>query len=187
MVPPVLETERLILRLPEERDFEAWAAFKADPESTRFLGGVQSRAAAWRALASIVGSWSLRGCGFFAVEEKGSGRWVGHVGPWYPEGWPGREIGWSIAPEFQRRGYAREAAVAAIDFAFDELGWAEVIHCIDPDNLPSIRLAERLGSRLRRRGVDLPPFDVSVDVYGQSCAEWRSHRPGAAARPRRDR
>lgn len=179
---PVLETERLVLRLPEERDFDDWAAFMADPDAARYVGGVMSRATAWRGMASIVGCWVLRGHGFFSVVDKATGRWAGRVGPWQPESWPGTEIAWSIAPAFQRRGYAREAAVASIDFAFDQLGWTDVIHCIDPENVPSIRLAERLGSRRLRGAVELPPFDMVVDVYGQSQSEWKTNRRRAAAR-----
>ena len=148
----------------------------AHPEASRFVGGVQSRAAAWRGMATIVGSWTLRGHGFFSVIDKATGRWAGRVGPWYPEDWPGPEIAWSIAPEFQRRGYAVEAAVAAIDFAFGTLGWPEIVHCIDPENTPSIGVATKLGSRLQRRSVELPPFELKVDVYGQSSLEWRDNR-----------
>ena len=180
--PPVLETERLLLRVPEEGDFDAWAAFMADPDAARFVGGVMSRAAAWRGMAAVVGCWTLRGHGFFSVIDKTTGRWAGRVGPWQPEGWPGPEVGWSIAPEFQRRGYAREASIAAIDFAFDSLGWTEVVHCIDPENVPSIGLAERLGSRRLRGGVELPPYDMKVDLYGQSREDWETNRALAAAR-----
>jgi RimJ/RimL family protein N-acetyltransferase len=178
----LIETERLLLRLPQEQDIDAWAAFMADPEASRFVGGVQTRATAWRAMASVVGAWALRGCGFFSVIDKASQRWAGRVGPWYPEGWPGREMAWSIAPEFQRRGYALEAATAAMDFAFESLGWSEVIHCIHPENAPSIALAHRVGSRLLRREVNLPPFDVVVDLYGQSKEDWADHRTGLSPR-----
>lgn len=173
---PVLETERLLLRPPEERDLDAWAAFVADPEASRFLGGVKSRAEAWRGMAAIVGCWTLRGCGFFSVIDKASGRWAGRVGPWFPEGWPGREVAWGIAPEFQRRGYGFEAASAATDFAFDSLGWLEVVHCIDPSNAASIALALKLGSRQLRRAVDLPRPGNTVDLYGQSREEWIRRR-----------
>jgi RimJ/RimL family protein N-acetyltransferase len=175
-IGPVLETERLLLRLPEERDFDAWAAFMADPEASRFVGGVQSRAAAWRGFAAVVGCWTLRGCGFFSVIDKASGRWAGRVGPWHPEGWPGTEVAWGIAPEFQRRGYGAEAAASAMDFAFDSLGWSEIVHCIEPQNVASIALASKLGSRLLRREIDLQPFDIDVDVYGQSREEWAKNR-----------
>src|SRR5690606_16389669 len=88
---PTLETERLILRPPALEDFDAYAAFMADEQATRFLGGVQSRSVAWRGFATLGGSWALLGYGMFSVIEKSSGRWVGRLGPWMPEGWPGTE------------------------------------------------------------------------------------------------
>jgi len=69
-------------------------------------------------------------------------------------------------------------AIAAIDWAFDHLGWDHVIHCIDKRNIPSIKLAERLGSQLETEDVQLaPPFEMhKVDLYGQSKAAWRARR-----------
>ncbi|MEI9850244.1 MAG: GNAT family N-acetyltransferase [Sphingomonas sp.] len=109
---PVLQTERLTLRPLGGEDFEAWAAFHADPEAMRFLGGVQPRSVAWRGLCAMAGAWMVRGFSMFTVIERDSGRWVGRVGPHQPEGWPGTEIGWGIARDFEGRGYAREAAAA---------------------------------------------------------------------------
>lgn len=172
---PRLETPRLILRaIDVERDFEPWAAMMADAETARFIGGVQERAAAWRGMCTIVGHWQVRGYGFFAVEEKATGAFVGRIGPWYPEGWPAREVGWTIRREFWGKGYAREAATATIDWAFDHLGWESVIHTIDPANAPSIALATRLGSPKIGHIDRLPPFDFAADIYGQSAAAWRA-------------
>jgi RimJ/RimL family protein N-acetyltransferase len=90
-------------------------------------------------------------------------------------GWPGTEVGWGVAQEFAGRGYAREAAVASIDFAFDRLGWTDVIHVIAPDNAPSIRLAERLGSKHRgETRLPAPLEEFRVDAWGQTTAEWRA-------------
>jgi len=100
----------------------------------RFLGGVQDRATAWRTMCGMAGAWIVRGFSMFSVIERASGRWIGRVGPWQPEGWPGTEVGWGILPEFAGQGLAREAAVAAIDYAVDTLGWSDVIHTIHPDN-----------------------------------------------------
>ena len=172
---PCLETERLVLRPPVLADFDAWAECAADPAMTAFIGGPQPRPVAWRAFMAMAGSWSLHGFAMFSVIEKSSGRWVGRVGPWRPEGWPGNEIGWGLARAAEGKGYAHEAAVASMDFAFDVLGWTDVIHCIDPGNRRSEALAERLGSRPLRLAVALPPpSTVSVTVWGQDRAAWRA-------------
>jgi RimJ/RimL family protein N-acetyltransferase len=174
---PVLETERLILRPPIAEDLDGWTAFGADREATRFLGGPGPRPVAWRVLTSVAGSWALHGFGMFSVVEKASSRWIGRVGPWRPEGWPGTEVGWGLLTDAQGRGYASEAAVASIDWAVDHLGWDEVIHTIDPDNSASIALAQRLGSTRRGPGRLPAPFeDRTIDVWGQSAAAWRERR-----------
>ena len=79
----------------------------------------------------------------------------------------------------QGKGYALEAARPAIDWAFDNLGWTDVIHCIDAENRPSQKLAERLGSRKLRQTRLPPPFEsVELDVWGQSRDAWRAGRGG---------
>jgi RimJ/RimL family protein N-acetyltransferase len=177
MIGPTLETERLILRPPAAEDFEAFAAFSADERTAKFVGGVMARTVAWRAWCTIAGAWPLYGFSMFSVIEKQSGLWVGRVGPWQPEGWPGTEVGWGIALDAQRKGYGKEAAAATIDWAFDALGWTEVIHCIDPLNAPSIALAHSLGSALLRRDVPAPaPLEVRWDLYGQTRAQWQQRR-----------
>jgi RimJ/RimL family protein N-acetyltransferase len=173
---PVLETERLILRPPIGADFEAWAAFTADPAVNRFLGGPQSRSAAWRYLCVMAGSWTVMGFGNFSVIERATGRWVGRIGPWQPEGWPGTEVGWALVREVWGKGYAVEGATAAMDWAFDELGWTEVIHCIEPDNAASRKVAERLGSALLRQGMLPDPINLEIDLWGQSREDWFSRR-----------
>lgn len=144
-VVPTLETERLILRPIRPEDFEPFAAFMAT-QSSRFIGGPCDRVEAWRRLASYAGGWTLNGFGKFSLEEKTSGRFVGLVGPWFPEGWPEAEISWTLMSEFQGKGYAQEAALRSLHFAYSELGWKTAVSCVDPANAPSIRLAERLGA-----------------------------------------
>ena len=177
MLGPTLETARLILRPPVEEDLDGWAAFMGDEEATRYIGGVQKRATAWRAMAAMTGSWSLKGFGMFSVIEKESGLWVGRLGPWQPEEWPGTEVGWGLGREAWGKGYATEGAAAAIDWAFDTLGWTEVIHCIHPDNLGSARVAQRLGSTLRGPGRMAAPYDhIPTEIWGQTREEWEARR-----------
>jgi RimJ/RimL family protein N-acetyltransferase len=174
---PTLETERLILRPPMEADFPAWAEFAADPEAARFVGGVAAPAAAWRGMACVVGAWSLRGFSMFSVLEKDAGRWVGRLGPWAPEGWPGTEVGYGIARDCWGRGYAVEGCVAAIDWAIDHLGWTDIIHCIDPENTKSQAIARKLGAVNRGPGRMPAPFEEHpVDIWGQTAEAWRSRR-----------
>jgi len=175
-IGPTLETERLILRPPAAEDFEAWAAFAADPEVAHFIGGVQIRAMAWRSLCQVTGSWTINGFSMFSVIEKATGRWVGRLGPWMPEGWPGTEVGWGLARDAWGKGYAVEGATASIDWAFATLGWTQVVHAIDPVNHRSKAVARRLGSRVLYEAVLPAPLDVPVEMWGQSREEWQARR-----------
>lgn len=177
MTGPVLETARLTLRPIAPEDFPRWADMMADPEAARFLGGPQPAEVAWRSFMTMAGCWSLTGVSMFSVIERDSGLWLGRIGPWKPLGWPGTEVGWGLHPDAQGRGYGLEAATATIDYAFDVLGWTEVIHCIDPDNAPSQRLAERLGSRnLGPTRLPRPLHDLTIDRWGQGREAWRTRR-----------
>lgn len=171
--PPRLDTTRLVLRRHVEADFDSWAAFDADPEATRFFGGPTSRAASWQMLATAAGMWALRDCGLFSVFKRGSGRWIGRVGPWKPEGGTA-EIGWAILPSAWRKGYAHESACAAIDWVIDRGGWTQIDHCIDAENVASIRLAEKLGARWLRAEVDA--YGKPTQVYGQTSEHWTSRQ-----------
>jgi len=176
---PTLETQRLILRPPAQGDLEGWAEMMGDAEAARFIGGVQPRPSAWRFMAAMAGSWTLLGFGMFSVIEKSSGQWLGRIGPWQPEDWPGTEVGWGLSRAAWGKGYAVEAATATIDWVFDALGWDEVIHCIDPENTPSQKVAERLGSYNKGRGQLPAPFaDHVIDIWGQTRDEWQDRRKG---------
>ena len=174
---PIVETQRLILRPPQPEDFDPWSAMMQDPEGSRFIGGPQPRSASWRGFCSVAGAWAMFGFAMFSVVEKDTGRWIGRLGPWRPEAWPGPEVGWGLVRDVWGKGYATEGASAAIDWAFDHLGWTEVIHCIDPANANSAKVALRLGSP-RRGSMLLPaPLDrAPVDIYGQSREAWRARR-----------
>lgn len=163
---PTIGTERLILRPHRAEDFEPFAAMMAEPEVARFItlnGEAQSRSDSWRILAAIIGCWTLRGFGMFAVEEKATGCYLGRVGPWQPEGWPGFEIGWGLSGAAQGKGYATEAARAAIDWSRQTLGVGRILHIIHPDNRPSQRVAERLGAKIV--GQWHAPWDTVCDLW----------------------
>jgi RimJ/RimL family protein N-acetyltransferase len=169
-----LETPRLILRPPQAADLEGWTEMMLDEPTVRFIGGVAPRAVCWRQLMTMIGSWHAMGFGMFSAIEKSSGRWVGRLGPWQPDGWPGTEIGWAIIRECWGRGYAGEGAAVATDWAFDVLGWSNIIHSIAPENIASQRVAQKLGSRLLGPGKLPAPFaEDRIDLWGQTREEWR--------------
>ena len=183
MDSPRIETERLVLRLPRIEDFERYAELHADEEAARHIGGVLLRAPAWRKFLQMPGAWMLQGFAMFSVIEKASGRWLGQAGPWQPEGWPGTEVGWAFHPSAWGKGYATEAGTAAIEWAFANLGWDDIVHCIDPANIASQNVAMRLGSRKLRTAILPPPYDDTVvDVWGQSREEWRARRAASLER-----
>lgn len=167
---PSLTTERLTLRAPRPGDFPALREFYASPRSA-FVGGPKTAEDAWRMLATELGHWHLRGFGRWAVEETESGRFVGLVGPWYPEGWPEPEIGWDLMAGFEGRGYATEAARAALSWAFDARGWETAVSLISPENVASKGVAQRLGAR-HERMVEIAPLGT--------LELWRHPRPEAA-------
>ena len=145
---PRLRTARLVLRGFEQGDFEAYAAMMADPEVTRYLGDGRpvSRADAWRQLAMFAGHWVLRGWGTWAVEDSGTGAFLGRIGNFEPEGWPGFELGYTVVRGAWGQGYAREGAARALRSAREELGRTDVISLIRPDNAASIKVACALGA-----------------------------------------
>lgn len=165
-----LETERLILRQWREVDFESYAAICADPEVMRYLGGKPyTRLEAWRHMAYLMGHWQLRGYGHWAVEEKASGRMIGRLGFFNPEGWPGFEIGWTLARDCWGQGYASEGARHALHYGFTKMGRDHVISLIHPENRASMRVAERLGEKPDGRTEIL---GIPVIIFGVSKEKW---------------
>ena len=149
MISPTLSTERLTLRAPDARDWPAWRDFMLSDRSstisdTRDLGRI------WRAFAAEIGHWEIRGYGMWIVTLRGQeDAALALIGPWFPIDWPETEIGWLIlSTAHEGQGIAAEAARAAIDHAFDTLGWDTVVSYIAPGNDRSVALAERLGARL---------------------------------------
>lgn len=170
----VLETERLILRPMAPDDFEAFAAMMAEEEIAAFLTldrKPQTPAAAWRAFASMIGHWTIRGYGFFSMFEKASGAWVGRTGPWRPEGWPQTECGWGVRRAHWGKGYAPEAAVAAIRWTFaaqPEL--TRIISLIDPANANSQAVARKLGETRTTETFQLETF--KLEIWAAERTAW---------------
>lgn len=147
MTPPVLETDRLVLRGPCADDAAAFAQFCDDATLTRFVGGVRTQWESWRYLCEVVGHWTMRGFGRWIALDKANRAPVGLYGLHFPSEWPEPEIGWITFPGHHGSGYAREAAIAAREHAYGTLGWTTAISLIDPDNAASVAVAKRLGAR----------------------------------------
>ena len=149
---PVLETARLRLRPFEPRDLDSHAASLADPEIVRHLGGNPlTREESWRRMLCGPGLWAMLGYGYWSVERREDGAWLGQVGfadfkrDMSPsiEGVP--EMGWIFARHAQGRGFALEAVRAALGWADSVLPASEIAAIISPENAPSIRVAEKAG------------------------------------------
>jgi RimJ/RimL family protein N-acetyltransferase len=148
-----LETARLVLRLPEAEDAEALMEIHHDPQAVKYVvfGAAPSGiSAAWRNIAMMLGHWQLRGYGQWTVVEKRTGEVIGRVGLWHPEGWLGIDLGWIIRRSRWNNGFATAAANAALGWAWDNVATDHIISLIQPDNAPSIRVAEKIGERLER-------------------------------------
>ena len=170
MTKIIIETERLILcEIDIDRDIDAWAEMMCDEDTVRYIGGqTMNRAQTWRTMAMMMGHQSIRGFGFYSVIEKASKQWVGRVGPWYPEGWIAPEVGWTIHPSHTRKGYAKEAGQACVNYVFDTLGWDKVVHVIADGNTGSVKTAEAVGSSYIRSMDGIPAVtDMLCHIYGQ--------------------
>jgi RimJ/RimL family protein N-acetyltransferase len=159
-----LETPRLVLRQIVEGDLDALAGIYADPQTMRYLGDGRTfdRGETWRAIGGMLGHWLLRGYGMWAVVERETGSMVGRVGFINPEGWPGFELGWTIARTHWGRGYAPEAAAVALRYARETLRQEKVISLIRPANAASIKVAEKIGQR-HQGSVEL--FEKEALIY----------------------
>ena len=163
-----IETENLILRMLKADDFDVQAGFLAS-ERSKGVGGPMDRAMAWRNFATDFGHWALRGYGMVTIVEKSSGRQVGVVGFWNPEGWREVELGWTVYDGFESRSYAFEAAKTMRKYAYETLKWQTLTSVIASDNDRSIKLAERLGARFEQNWTS--PSGKAALIYRHPAPE----------------
>lgn len=172
---PTIETPRLLLRGHSDADFDAHCAFWADPEVVRFIGGrTFSREESWGRFLRHAGMWARMGFGFWAVTDRASGRYLGEAGfhdlkrDLSPSIEGTMEAGWALAPEVHGRGLGGELVGAILGWAAENRPGRRITCLIDPDNAPSIRLAERHGfhefDRTAYHGAAVVLFELgSVD------------------------
>ena len=132
---------------------------------TTLSPGPSSLAEAARNLAMYDGHWGLTGTGLCAVIEKTTGLLVGRVGPWFPYGWPAPEVGWTIHPRRQRRGYAAEAARACAQWLLEARDDLErVIHLIEPSNKGSQAVAQAIGGS-NTGETFIHPAGIALEIW----------------------
>jgi RimJ/RimL family protein N-acetyltransferase len=166
---PDLATARLRLRAFRAADLDAFSAMHADPAVMRHLGAgqVRTRAETWGAMERILGQWSLRGYGMFALEDM-AGRFVGRAGVLHPLEWSEPELAYALARQFWGSGLATEAATAIRDWAFAGFAFPRLASFIRPDNAASIRIVARMGA----------VREATVTLLGGSAELWVHYRPG---------
>ncbi len=163
-----IQTDRLLLRLPEACDVPPMYEIHQDPEVMRFVGKPGSITVAWRNVAMMIGHWQMLGYGMWIVVNRADGQVIGRAGLWNEDGGPGLELGWLIRRSAWGQGFATEAARAALDWTWQHVETDHVISVIHAENAPSIRIAEKLGQRFEKREVT---NDQTVLTYGISRLE----------------
>jgi len=135
---PKVEENGMMLRQWTAEDFEFYAAYLGNEATARYVGGVTDKPKAWRHLASLIGHWTLRGFGVYAVEQLASGQLQGCAGLWEPHGWPCREFVFWFTPDAYTSGRAARAtqlALAQVKTAFPQEPITSSIH---PQNRRSL-------------------------------------------------
>jgi RimJ/RimL family protein N-acetyltransferase len=170
-----LETERLRLRLWRDDDLEQLERLHSDPRFVRFLTPRgEPYPSGWTEdkLARMRRQWDVDGWGAWAIEARDTGRFVGRVGLQFHRLWPDDvELGWGVDPELWGRGYATEAALAALRHAFDQAGFPRVVSILHPENVASIRVAEKIGER-PYANVRWDPGGLDLLVYAIGRDDW---------------
>lgn len=173
-----LETERLLLRTPDERDVDGYLEVFGDAAVMRFLGGrLATRGDVAAIVERMTRHWERHGIGLFSVVRTEDERLLGRVGflLWDPVRWVNAmreeltgdlelELGWTLGSEHWNRGYATEAALACRDWALGKRGWQRLVSLIAHDNAASIRVAEKIGESYER-DVERPDIDYPIGLW----------------------
>ena len=174
-VMAIVETPRLVLRPPIGSDIEPMMVIHQDPDVMKYLDSHVSGdiGVAWRNVAIMIGHWSISGFGPWTIVLKESSQIIGRAGLWYPAGAANVELGWMIRRSDWGRGFATEAARAALNWAWQHVDTDHIVSLISAANRPSIRIAEKLGQRLESTRV----------VDGETIHTFGIHRSGVMTSP----
>jgi len=162
-----------------EDDVAPYFALMQDPDVMRYVGDrrVPTLQETWRAVAALIGHWVLRDYGQWAVVERSSQELVGRTGIINPIDWPGPEVGYLLGRRWWGRGYATEAATAAMAWGFTTFGFERLISLIDPANSASVAVATRLGET---PAGETELLGHRVLVYGIDRVDWEARQRAAA-------
>jgi RimJ/RimL family protein N-acetyltransferase len=182
---PTLRTRHLLLRRWTDQDRDDFARISRDPEVMRYRFAPLSRQESDSVIDQNEASFDENGFGLWAVERLNDRRMLGFIGfgisDFGAPFCPAIDIGWTLARDVWGRGYATEGAIAALDFAFDELQLNEVV-------AHTTQLNERSQAVMRRLGMthdpnddfDAPWYEVGHPrrrfvLYRMKCSSW--HHP----------
>lgn len=166
----MLETERLILRQLTDNDVDAVFALRKDAEIMRFIRKPQKsreEAESWMRLVSS--RWESEKIGFCAVIKKESGEFVGWCGLWRLKESGEIEVGYAVAQNFQRKGYATEAAEACLAYGFNQLNMRKIVAVTRPENEASRRVMEKLGMKYDGLGKF---YGAKLTHYSIRKSDW---------------
>lgn len=158
----MLETERLILRLMNERDVDEIFAMRSDSEIMRFIREPQSRAESVNWVKLVSSRWENEKIGFYALIEKSSKEFAGWCGIWRLQETDEIEVGYAIGKKFWGRGLATEAAFVLLQYAFEELKPEKIVAVARPENVASLRVMEKLGMK----------YDYTGNFYGRELVHY---------------
>jgi RimJ/RimL family protein N-acetyltransferase len=162
---PSIETDRLLLRPWRLSDEDAvWETLLSDPEVTRYLpvDAKRSRASVDGRAERANALWSTNGVGYWAVEHRTTGEFMGHCGLNFLEPSDEIEVLYAFGRTFWGQGYATEAANASVQFGFREKSYDKIIALAIPENAASRRVMEKIGMAYERDGRY---FDLDVVIY----------------------
>ncbi|WP_322892699.1 MULTISPECIES: GNAT family N-acetyltransferase [unclassified Yoonia] len=162
---PTLTTDRLTLRPMDAQDWDAYFRLMSSDRAI-YMGGPFQVATAWGMFCADHAQWHFYGCGALMITDSASGACLGQVGinagPLFPE----HELGWFLYLQAEGHGYAYEAALVLRDWGRNARGLGTLVSYVDPDNVRSARLAERLGATLDSHAARPDPTDLVYRHFG---------------------
>lgn len=167
---PLIETDRLRLRLFQPQDLDELASMFSDPQVMRYVadGKPAGRDVAEKALTSVIDHWRRHGFGRWAAEDKKTSQFVGFGGLRSLFGMP--EVVYHLAPAHWGKGLATELGRASLRYGFEEHRFERIVAIAKPENASSIRVMEKLGMHFE---MNTSYYDIDVAQYTLAREEYK--------------